>query len=53
MRVVLRRVRVERAETPGEVDLLLRRQALIPEHEYKVVQVRPVHVREGDFVERP
>ena len=44
---------VERAEAPGKIDLLLRREVLAAKHEDEVVQMRPVHLREDRIVQRP
>jgi hypothetical protein len=52
MRVTLRWMLVERAEPPREVDLLLRRQALVPEDENVMVQMRSVNADEVRFIDR-
>ena len=47
MRVALGGMRVERPEAAGEVDMLARRQPLVPEHQNVVVEMRLVHPLEG------
>jgi hypothetical protein len=51
MRVTLGRMFIERAKPPRKVDLLLRRQVLVPEDEDMMVQMRPVNAGKVRFVD--
>jgi hypothetical protein len=49
---VVGRMLVQRAETPGEGDLLPRRNPLVPEHQHQMLEMRPVYLLEDLVVER-